>query len=145
MKGIRVHEYGGPEVMHLEDLPMPALDAGTVRIKAQVIGVNYVDIYQRSGQHHLALPFTPGVETAGLVDAVGGGVAAFKPGDRVIARLNSGAYAEYAVAPADKVVQVPDDLDLRLAITGLTQGMTAHYLSHDTFPLQPARRAGSGG
>jgi NADPH2:quinone reductase len=142
MKIIRMHEYGEPSVMRLEDGPLPEPDAGMVRVKADYIGVNFIDIQQRSGQYRVPLPFTPGVEAAGIVDALGDGVTDFQLGQRVVFGFGvKAAYAEYSVAAADKLVPVPDKMDLALATAGLTQGMTAHFLSHDTFPLEPGHTA----
>jgi NADPH:quinone reductase len=136
MKLVRVHEYGGPDVMQLEDAPVPEPGAGMVRVKAEAIGLNFIDIYQRSGVYKPPLPFTPGQEAAGVVDAVGEGVTEFAVGDRVAYCFILGAYAEYAIVPAAKLVPVPDEVDMQTAAALLLQGMTAHYLTHDTFPLE---------
>lgn len=136
MKIIRVHDFGEPEVMRLEHMGPPEPGAGHVRVRSEAIGVNYVDIYQRSGQQQLPLPFTPGKEAAGVIDMVGEDVVDMRVGDRVAYASVQGAYAEYTIAPADKVVPVPDSLDSRTAAALLLQGMTAHYLSSDTFPIQ---------
>lgn len=136
MKVIRVHEYGGPEVMQLEHMGPPEPTAGHVRIRNHAIGVNYVDIYQRSGQQQPPLPFIPGKEAAGIIDMVGEDVVDMRVGDRVAYASVEGAYAEYTIAPADKVVPVPEGVDLHTAAALLLQGMTAHYLSSDTFPIQ---------
>jgi NADPH2:quinone reductase len=141
MKLIRVHEFGGPEIMQLEDAPVPEPKPGTVRVKIEAIGLNFIDIYQRSGLSKPPLPFTPGQEAAGTVDAVGEGVKDFSVGDRVGYSFTLGAYAEYAVVPADKLVPIPDEVDTRLAAALLLQGMTAHYLTHDTFPLERTHTA----
>lgn len=139
MKAVRVHETGDPSVMRLDDVPIPEPGAGQVRVKIQASGINFIDIYQRSGQYKLQLPLTLGQEAAGTVDAVGEGVTDFKVGDHAAFGFTQGAYAEYAVVPADKLVPVPDGVDLRVAAAALTQGMTAHYLTHDTFPIQPGQ------
>jgi NADPH:quinone reductase len=141
MKLIRVHEYGGPEIMQLEDVPVPEPKPGTVRVKIEAIGLNFIDIYQRSGLSKPALPFTPGQEAAGTVDAVGEGVRDFSVGDRVGYSFTLGAYAEYAIIPAEKLVPIPDEVDSRMAAALLLQGMTAHYLTHDTFPLERTHTA----
>jgi NADPH2:quinone reductase len=141
MKAIRVHETGPASVMRLEDIPVPAPGPGQVRLKIAAAGVNYIDTYQRSGAYKLDLPFTPGMEGAGVVDAVGEGVAAFTPGDAAAFGFTRGSYAEYILVPADKLVPVPASLDLKLAAGALLQGMTAHYLSHSTFPLQLGQTA----
>ncbi len=141
MKIIRIHEQGGPEVMHLEDAAIPEPGPGMARVKIEAIGVNFIDIYHRNGQYKVALPFTPGMEAAGTVEAVGEGVSLVKPGERVVYAMTPGAYAEYAVVPAERLVPIPGDMDSRTAASLLLQGMTAHYLTHDTFPLQPGHKA----
>lgn len=137
MKHIRVHEYGEPEVMHLEDAPMPEPGAGQVRVKIGAAGINYIDIYQRSGLYKPPLPFTPGQEGAGIIDALGEGVEGVNVGERTAFSVVSGAYAGYIVVDAAKLVPLPDGVDDPTALAGLVQGMTAHYLSHDTYALQP--------
>jgi NADPH2:quinone reductase len=141
MKAIRVHTIGGPEVLQFEDVEVPQPRAGEVRVKIHAAGVNYIDTYQRSGLYHVPLPFTPGQEAAGVVDAVGAGVTEFKPGDRVVYASALGAYAEYAVVSAERVVAVPDAMDTQHAAAVMLQGMTAHYLACDTFPLKPGDTA----
>ncbi len=141
MKIIRFYAYGEPEVMLLEEAPLPQPGPHTVRVRIEAAGVNFVDTYQRSGQYRVPLPFTPGSEAAGTVDAVGEGVSFFKPGDRVAWGFTTGAYAEYAVVPAEKLVALPHGIDAQTAAAVLTQGMTAHFLSHDTFPLQNGHTA----
>ena len=137
MKAIRVNQYGGPEVMSLEDVVVPEPKKGEVRIKVAAAGLNFIEIYQRSGQYQGALPFTLGAEATGVVDAIGAGVTDVKVGDRVLTVAAQGAYAEYCTAPADKVAPLPKTIDLVTAATLGIQGMTAHYLTHDTFPLKP--------
>lgn len=141
MKAIRVYEPGDPAVMRLEDVPLPEPGPGQVRLKIAAAGVNFIDIYQRSGQYTLDLPFTLGMEGAGVVDAVGADVTMFAPGDRAAFGFTRGSYAEYIAVPADKLVRVPAEIDLKLAAGALLQGMTAHYLAHSTFPLQPGQTA----
>ena len=141
MKAIRIHQPGDSSVMKLEDIPRPAPAPGEVLVRMAASGVNFIDIYQRSGQYKGALPFTPGMEGAGFVEAVGEGVADFAPGGRAAFGFTQGSYAEYALVPADKLVPVPDGVDLPLAAAAMLQGMTAHYLTHDTFPLQPGHTA----
>jgi NADPH2:quinone reductase len=135
MKQIIVREYGDPDVMKLEEAPVPEPGPGQVRIKVEAIGLNYIDTYKRSGAYKGALPMTPGEEAAGVVDAVGAGVTDFKPGQRAAYGFTTGAYAEYTVVPAEKAVLVPDNRETQVAAAALLQGMTAHYLTHDTFPL----------
>ncbi|MBL8147970.1 MAG: quinone oxidoreductase [Anaerolineae bacterium] len=141
MKAIRIHKPGDSSVMKLEDMPVPAPGPGQVLVRMAAIGVNFIDIYQRSGQYKGALPFTPGMEGAGIVEAVGEGVSDFSPGGRAAFGFTQGSYAEYALVPADKLVPVPSGVDLALAAASMLQGMTAHYLTHDTFPLQPGHTA----
>ena len=140
MKAIRVHEYGGVEALQLEDVDIPEPQSGEVRVKLAAIGVNFIDVYHRSGQYKLPTPFTLGSEGAGTVDAVGPDVPDFAEGDRVAFPQALGAYAEYVVVPAAKLVPVPDEVDLQVAAAVLLQGMTAHYLVHSTFPLEPGHR-----
>lgn len=136
MRAIRVHETGGPEVLRLEELPPPEPGPGQVRVKVAATGLNYIETYQRTGLYKLELPFTPGGEFAGTIDAAGPDVAGWSVGDRVATASGSGGYAEYALAPADKLVRVPEALDLELAAAVLLQGLTAHYLAYSTFPLK---------
>ncbi|WP_029215208.1 quinone oxidoreductase family protein [Kallotenue papyrolyticum] len=135
MKAVRVHAYGGPDALRLEEVPLPEPGAGQVRVKLAAIGVNFIDTYHRQGWYPLELPVTLGTEGAGTVDAVGAGVRDLRPGDRVAFALQQGAYAEYVVVPADKLVPVPAAVDLATAAAVLLQGMTAHYLTHSTFAL----------
>jgi NADPH2:quinone reductase len=135
MRAVRVHNFGGPEVLKNEEIAVPEPKAGEARVKIEAIGLNYVDIYQRTGLYPLSLPFTLGRESAGLVDATGPNVAEVKVGDRVAYAMEPGAYAEYAVVPAWKLVPVPANVDTLSAAATMLQGMTAHYLAHSTYPL----------
>ena len=137
MRAIRVHDYGGPEVLRLEDLPVPEPGAGEARVKIAAVGVNFIDIYHRSGQYKGVLPMTPGMEAAGVVDAVGPDVSDVQVGDRVVYAMRQGAYAEYAIVPATMLAPVPEGIDLHQAAAVMLQGMTAHYLTHSTYPLRP--------
>ncbi len=141
MKLIRVHEYGEPEVMKLEVMGPPEPGPGQVRLKVEAIGVNFIDLYQRSGQYRPALPFTPGMEAAGVVDMVGEDVTEFKAGDRAAYAMIAGAYAEHVIVAAEKCVPIPDGVDSKLAAALMLQGMTAHYLAASTFPIQPGHTA----
>jgi NADPH:quinone reductase len=141
MKAIRVHQYGGVEVMRYEDIPVPEPGAGEARVKLEAIGLNYIDVYQRTGLYQLKLPFTLGVEAAGMVDAVGRDVAEVKVGDRVAYAMIPGAYAEYAVVPSSRLVPLPSGIDSRSAAAAMLQGMTAHYLTHSTYPLKRGETA----
>jgi len=136
MKAIRIHNHGGPEVLAYEDVPVPEPRAGEARVKIEASGVNFIDIYHRIGLYPMNRPCILGSEGAGIVDALGEGVSEVKPGDRVAYAMIPGSYAEYAVVPAVKLVPVPDDIDAKSAAGIMLQGMTAHYLSHSTYPLQ---------
>jgi NADPH2:quinone reductase len=135
MKAVRVHNYGGPEVLTLEDIPIPEPKPGEAPVKIEASGVNFIDIYHRTGLYPLKTPFTLGMEGAGIVDAVGEGVTELKNGDRVAYAMISGSYAEYATVPAVKLAPVPSNLDSKAAAALMLQGMTAHYLTHSTYPL----------
>ena len=141
MKAIRVHKYGGPEVLTLEEVPIPEPKAGEARVKIEAIGVNYVDIYQRTGLYPVQTPFTLGQEAAGIVDAIGEGVTEAKKGDRVAYANVLGSYAEYAVVPAWRLVSVPSKIDAKTAAALMLQGMTAHYLTRSTYPLKKGETA----
>lgn len=136
MKAIRVNEYGGPEALSYEDVPVPVPGPGEARVKITAAGVNFIDVYQRTGQYKGALPFTLGTEGAGTVDAVGADVVDLQAGDRVAFAMSPGAYAEYAIVPAWKLVPVPEEISLETAAAVMLQGMTAHYLARSTFPIE---------
>jgi len=136
MKGIRVHATGGPEALRYEDVPDRSLSAGEVLVHLEAIGVNFIDVYHRTGLYPRPLPFTPGVEGAGVVAGVGPDVTGLTVGDRVAYPGVPGSYAEYAVAPAARVVKVPEGIDARTAAAVMLQGITAHYLVHSTYPLR---------
>ncbi|HXI33358.1 MAG TPA: quinone oxidoreductase [Gemmatimonadales bacterium] len=136
MKAIRVASNGGPEVLRLEDIPAPVAGAGQVLVKIAAAGVNFIDVYQRTGQYRVPLPFTLGQEAAGSVTAVGAGVSDVKVGDRVAYAAVLGAYAEYSSVPADRVVPLPDGVDAKVAAAAMLQGMTAHYLATTIYPLR---------
>ena len=138
MKAIRIRATGGPEVLHIEEIATPSPQSGEVLIRVEAVGVNFIDIYQRSGAYKIATPFTPGQEAAGTVAAVGTGVGGLSVGDRVACYYGAlGAYAEYATAPADKVVSLPAGVTTAQGAAVLLQGMTAHYLVNTTYPLHP--------
>lgn len=149
MQAIRVHEKGGPEEMKYEETPIPQPGNGEVLIKVAAAGVNFIDVYYRIGQYKIELPYTPGTEASGTVEAVGAGVTEFKPGDRVAQCQQMGSYAEYQVVPVNKLVPVPGGVDDKQAAAALLQGITAHYLSHSTYPIQAGDtvliHAGAGG
>jgi NADPH2:quinone reductase len=137
MRAIRVDAYGGPEALRPVELPQPVPGPGEALIQHSAIGVNFVDTQHRAGAPYaVSLPLIPGTEAAGVVAAVGPGTADVRVGDRVAyAGIMPGVYAEYAAVPAERLVPVPDALDLRMAAASLLQGTTAHYLSHSTYPL----------
>jgi NADPH:quinone reductase len=141
MKAMRVHKHGGPEVLTLEEIPVPEPKAGEARVKIEAIGVNYIDVYQRTGLYPLQTPFTLGTEGAGIVDAVGPNVTEVKKGERVGYAMIPGSYAEYAIVPAARLVPIPPNIDARTAAALMTQGMTAHYLTHSTYPLKKGETA----
>ena len=141
MKAVRVHKYGGPEVLTLEEVPVPEPKAGEARVKIEAIGVNYIDIYQRTGLYPLKTPFTLGTEGAGTVDAVGPNVTEVKKGEHVGYAMIPGSYAEYAIVPAARLVPISPNIDARSAAALMLQGMTAHYLTHSTYPLKKGETA----
>jgi NADPH2:quinone reductase len=136
MKAIRVYERGGPDVLRYEEIADPEPREGEALVEVRAAGVNFVDTYQRRGLYERALPFTPGSEGAGTVVAIGKDVAALHVGDRVAWARGGGSYAQYAVLPACDLVPVPEGISLQQAAAVMLQGMTAHYLSHSTYPLQ---------
>jgi len=136
MKAVRIHTHGGPEVLRYEDVPMVSPASEEVLVKIQAIGVNYIDTYHRRGLYRVKLPFTLGLEAAGVAEAVGSEVRDVRVGDRVVYTGIPGAYAEYAVVPAPRVVKIPEGVDARTAAAVFLQGMTAHYLTHNTYPLK---------
>lgn len=141
MKAIRVNEFGGPEALNYESIGVPDLGPMAARVKVEAAGLNFIDVYQRSGFYPVPLPFTLGMEAAGTVDAVGPEVTDLEPGDRVAYAMELGSYAEYATVPAAKLVSIPDGIDTQQAAAAMLQGMTAHYLSHSTYPIQPGDTA----
>src|SRR5918912_2183759 len=142
MKAIRVNEHGGPEVLSYEDVPDPEPGPGEARVRLAAAGVNFIDVYQRTGLYPIETPFTPGLEGAGEVDSVGEGVEELAPGDYVAFASALGAYAEYVVAPVERLVPFNVTLvEARVAAAAMLQGMTAHYLTHSTFPLEEGQTA----
>ena len=137
MKAIRVTSFGGPEALRLEEVPIPAPGPGQVLVKVEAAGLNYIDVYHRTGLYPNALPFTPGLEGAGTVTALGPDVSGLRLGDRVAWAGALGSYAEQVLAPAAQLVPVPPGVDTRTAAALMLQGMTAHYLSETTWPLKP--------
>ena len=149
MHAIEVAETGGPEVLNYVDKPMPSPGPGEVLIRAEAIGVNYIDTYFRSGQYPRELPFVVGTEVCGTVAEVGKDVAAISVGDQVVTANAVGAYAEYSCAPADFVAYVPESVQPDAIASALLKGMTAHYLIKSVYPVQPRDfvlvHAGAGG
>ncbi len=137
MKAVRVHTVGGPEVLRYEDVPEPTPKPGEAVVKIDAAGLNYIDVYYRSGLYKTDLPFTLGLEAGGTVTAVGPGVTEVKVGDRVAYTGVPGAYAEYAAVPAARLVVLPAGVTTRQGAAAMLQGMTAHYLACTTYPLKP--------
>jgi NADPH:quinone reductase len=142
MKAIRIHEFGGPEALSYEDVETSEPGPGQARVKLAASGVNFIDVYQRTGLYPGDLPRPLGLEGAGEVDAVGEGVDDVSPGDYVAFASTPGSYAEYVVAPAENLVPFnPTLVEARVAAAAMLQGMTAHYLTHSTFPLEEGQTA----
>lgn len=141
MKCIQVKQVGGPENMQVVELPAPQPGPRQALVKIAASGVNFIDIYFRTGLYKADLPVTLGNEAAGTVEAVGPEVSEVAVGDRVAYAMARGSYSEYAVILAWQLVKVPDSLDLNAAAAAMLQGMTAHYLTHSTFPLQSGHTA----
>ena len=135
MKAIRVHKHGGPEVLQYEQVDKPSPGPGQALVKVEAAGLNFTEIYSRRGGA-ATLPYIPGGEAAGTVEAVGEGVTDVRPGDRVATNAFTGAYAEYAVAPVNRLVAIPTSLDMPHAAAALLQGMTAHYLTHSSYAVK---------
>jgi len=149
MKAIEIRGMGGPEVLELVERPIPEPGPGQVLIRIEATGVNFIEIYFRKGVYKTAFPMVPGSEAAGTVEELGPGVTGFKPGDAVASTAVLGSYAEYALVPAAQLVKIPDGLSLECAAAAMLQGMTAHYLTHSTWPLKAGEtalvHAGAGG
>jgi NADPH2:quinone reductase len=141
MKAVRPKQPGGPEELRLEEFPTPTPAGNQVVVRAEAIGVNFIDIYQRSGLYQLPKPIMLGSEAAGVVEAVGDGVTDVKPGDHVAWAGQLGSYATHVLVPAERTVPVPDGVDSKLAAAVLLQGITAHYLACSSFPLQSGHTA----
>jgi NADPH2:quinone reductase len=149
MWAIQISEQGGPDVLSWTELPDPTPGAGEVVVELAAAGLNFIDTYQRTGLYPVATPFVPGLEGAGTVLSVGDAVDTVDVGDRVAWATVAGSYAGQVTLPADKVVKVPDEIDLEVAAALMLQGMTAHFLAASTCPLGPGDRclihAGAGG
>ena len=136
MKAVRVHAPGGPEALKFEDVPEPAPKAGEAVVKIDAAGLNYIDVYQRSGLYKLDMPLTLGLEAGGTVTAVAPDVKEVKVGDKVAYTGVPGAYAQYAAVPAARLVVLPQGVSTRQGAAAMLQGMTAHYLACSTYPLK---------
>lgn len=140
MNAIVIEKVGGPEVLSFKDIPKPTPRAGEALIKIGAAGINYIDTYFRSGMYKKDVPFTAGQEGAGTIEAAGEGTdlskEGMKVGDRVVFAFFAGTYAEYAVVPREKLIPIPDGVSFADACVAMVQGMTAHYLSHDTYPIK---------
>jgi NADPH2:quinone reductase len=149
MQAIQIDQTGGPEVLILREVPTPEPGPGQTLIKIEASGVNFIDVYLREGRYPAKLPFIPGQEAAGTVVALGPGVTGVEVGDRVVWCHVAGTYAQLAVAPANRLVRIPDGITFEQAAAAMLQGMTAHYLAHSTYAIQPGDdvliHAGAGG
>ena len=136
MKAVRVHTPGGPEALRYEDAPQPTPKQGEAIVKIDAAGLNYIDVYFRSGQYKAEVPFTPGMEGGGTVAAVGAGVTDVKVGDKVAYTGVAGSYAEFAAVPAARLVALPSGVSTKQGAAAMLQGLTAHYLACSTYPLK---------
>jgi len=141
MKAIQIKQTGGPEVMELVDLPVPQPKSNEAVVKIKAAGVNFIDVYNREGRYKAALPLVLGQEAAGVVTAVGSDVREVAVGDPVAYTMTLGSYAEYAAVPAERLVKIPAGVSEREAAAAILQGMTAHYLAYDTYPLKKGETA----
>ena len=141
MHAIRVSRTGGPEVLEYVEVDRPRPGDGEALVRIEAAGVNFIDVYHRTGLYKVPLPFTPGSEAAGVVEEVGANAGDVKRGDRVAYAMAPGAYAELAIVPAAKLVPIPNGIDARTAAAAMLQGMTAHYLAASTFPLREGQTA----
>ena len=137
MQAIRVHQTGGPEVLRYERVERPSPGPGQALVKVDAAGVNFIEVYQRTGLYKVQLPFIPGSEAGGTVIEVGAQVSNVKVGDRVTSQGFAGSYAEFSLARADRLLALPDGVSTRVGAAVMLQGMTAHYLACSTFPLGP--------
>jgi len=137
MKAIRIEQYGGPETLQYQEIPLPEPQTGEVRVRLEAVGVNYIDIYHRTGIYPVGLPFTVGSEAAGVVEALGPEVTEVKIGDRVGYAMSLGAYAEAAIVPAWKCIPLPASFGALHAAAVLLQGMTVHYLAYGSYMIRP--------
>lgn len=136
MKAIRIHHYGEADVLRPDTLTIPKPEQGHAIVKIEAAGINFIDIYQRKGLYQVPLPYTLGLEGAGTISEVGAGVGGFNIGDRVAYASVAGSYAEYVHVPVEKLIKIPDGVDSKIAAAAMLQGMTAHFLAHDTYNLK---------
>jgi NADPH2:quinone reductase len=136
MKAIQVKQCGSPEALEVVEIPVPTPGPGQARVRIEISGINFIDVYFRTGLYKADLPFSPGMEAAGVVEAVGPQVSEVAPGDRVAYAMARGSYAEFALVPSWQLVKIPDGLDPKIAAASMLQGMTAHYLTHSVFNLK---------
>ncbi len=136
MKAIRIESYGGPDQLVYQDIEKPEPQPNEALVKIDAIGVNFIDVYHRTGLYPMPLPFTPGSEAAGTVEAIGTEVSDIAVGDRVAYAMSIGSYAEYAAVPGARLVKMPEGIDAQAGAAAMLQGMTAHYLSTSTYPLK---------
>ena len=141
MRAIQVSQPGGPEVLTLIDLPVPAPKPNEALVEIKAAGVNFIDVYFREGRYPAPLPFIDGQEAAGIVAAIGNDVQNVKVGDRVAYVGSLGSYAEFAAVPVERLVHIPDNLGFEHAAAAMLQGMTAHYLCRSTYPLKAGETA----
>ena len=141
MKAIYIEQTGGPEVLRFGDRPLAEPGPGEALVKLEYSGVNFTDVNQRSGVNKIPLPSVLGAEGAGVIERVGAGAGDFRPGDRVAWVMVRGSYAQYAAVPVKMLARVPATADFRTAAAAMLQGMTAHYLTHSTFPLKSGHTA----
>ena len=141
MKAIRIEQHGGPEVLRYVDVPAPEPGTGEARVRLEAIGLNFIDVYHRTGLYPLKLPFIPGSEGAGVVDAVAPDVSDVRTGDRVAYAMGAGSYAEMAVLPAWRLVKLPEWINAQQAAAAMLQGMTVHYLVKGSYWIKPGDRA----
>jgi NADPH:quinone reductase len=136
MKAIRILQHGGPEALKIEEVPLPIPGEEQALIRLEAIGVNFIDVYHRTGLYKVAPPFTPGMEGAGVVESVGKNVKDIQPGDRVAYAMTMGSYADHAIVPSWQLIKLPGGVDTRLGAAIMLQGMTAHYLTQTTYPVK---------
>src|SRR5688500_11418889 len=135
MRAVRIHATGGPEALSLDTLPVPQPGPGQALVRLEAAGVNFIDVYKRTGLYRVPLPATLGEEGAGTIERVGDGVSGFAVGDRVAWAGSMGSYAELAVVPVSRLVPLPKNVELEAGAAVMLQGMTAHYLATSTYPL----------